>query len=99
MINRKKNGESHVHIVLDLVEALEGNGNGQPATPDEDQTENSTHLAEFDRYIDNNMSNNTGHDDEAEYNFYTKYMNGYLQSKNPPPHDTQYMCFQKDIHY
>lgn len=45
------------------------------------------------------MSNNNAHDDEAKPNFYTKHMTEYLQSENTPPHDTQYMGFQKGIHY
>lgn len=93
-----KNGESHVHIMSDLVKSME-----EMITNDDehgDENEASTHLAEYDRLMDETMSDEeeTPTENEDENNYYSAQIAAHM-TKDSHTHFTHFQDFRPGARY
>ena len=96
--DRMKGGESHVHILSDLVHEMEKqstvNENYSKSDIEKD-TENPTHMAEFDRLMTDHSNEDMEND---ESNFYSAQIANYMESESPV-NDTLISDFRPGAQY
>lgn len=91
--NRIKKGDNHVHIISDLVNT-EADSTGASENGDDDNGEHSTHLATFDRLVENESDDM---ENVTESHFMTNQISAILTSANPQT-DEDEKDFWKGVH-
>lgn len=96
--DRFKNGDSHVHIISDLVKSLEASTEEENECDQEPEHNNSsTYLTEFDQLM-SEQDHEPNHESEAEQNYYATQIANHFSTDIPTYLNTD-SNFRRGVHF